>query len=347
MDKIVTFIILAYNVEQYLNKCLDSFLCPSVMKLMEVLIIDDGSTDKTGKIADDYASQYPQTFCVIHKENGGHGSGINIGSHRARGKYFKAIDADDWVITENLPGFITALSKCEADVVLTPFHTVDMMTGERKAKYIANWKSNRVTVNDILSHWSDFEDVCVFHGITYRSDFYRNSRNMLPEHTFYEDQVYNAIPFCNAEHIAISDIFVYQYMIGNAQQSVSCENQAKRIDHVERVLWSLIAYYQSVSGLSETAKTYLFERIKSVCLIYLATAFVYEKDKKKGRKLGRCLCGKLRAKFPEAWRAIRNKYGLYSLMNYGYVAPKKYQELVQSANYRTIKNRVKGVLSKK
>ena len=64
---------------------------------MEIIIIDDGSKDKTGEIADAYQKQYPDLVKVIHKENGGHGSAVNTGIANATGLYFKVVDSDDWV----------------------------------------------------------------------------------------------------------------------------------------------------------------------------------------------------------------------------------------------------------
>lgn len=347
MNKIITFIILAYNVEQYLHKCLDSFLCESVLEQIEVIVVDDGSKDRTAEIADDYVRRYPQTFRVIHKENGGHGSGINAGSQAAKGKFMKPVDADDWVVTENLPAFVEQLAQCNADVVLTPFHMVDMTTGKKTAKNIQGWKTRSVHVTDILENWAVFEDCCVFHGITYKTEFYRAGGHMLPEHVFYEDQEYNAIPFCRATTIDIFDLYIYQYLVGNAQQSISYGNQAKRIDHVETVAWDLVAYYKTESDLSVSAREYLLAKIKSVSLIYFATAFIYEADKKKGRQHGKQFGEALKKRIPEVYRTIQKQYNAFQAMNYVCVSPEFYQKLVQSGGYKNLKNTVKGVFQKK
>ena len=94
MEKVITFIVPAYNVEQYLDKCLSSFICPSVMKKIEVIVINDGSTDRTESLAQRYANSHPDSFAVINQKNGGHGSVINLGSQLAKGRYFKVIDSN-------------------------------------------------------------------------------------------------------------------------------------------------------------------------------------------------------------------------------------------------------------
>ena len=155
MDKIISFIIPSYNVEQYLEKCLSSFLNPQAIEQMEVIIVDDGSKDRTARIAEDYVKQYPELFRLISKENGGHGSAINAGTAAAVGRYLKVIDADDWVVTENLKELVDKLAVCTADVVLNPYHQVDMKTGEKTV-----WKMflDRYEVTYTL------EDVVVLHS---------------------------------------------------------------------------------------------------------------------------------------------------------------------------------------
>ena len=93
--KILTISIAAYNVEKFLDKTLSSLCNESLSEDLEVLIIDDGSTDKTGNIAKQYEKKYPNIFRYVYKENGGHGSTINKGIELAQGKYFRVLDGDD------------------------------------------------------------------------------------------------------------------------------------------------------------------------------------------------------------------------------------------------------------
>ena len=72
---------------------------------VEILIVDDGSTDKTAEIADEYAEKYPTIVKAIHKENGGHGSGVNTGIEKASGLFFKVVDSDDWVLDTRIRRF--------------------------------------------------------------------------------------------------------------------------------------------------------------------------------------------------------------------------------------------------
>ena len=98
----LSLIIPVYKVEQYIEKCLQSIVMQLPQDDVEIIIVDDGSTDATGTIADAYAEAHPDIVEVIHKENGGHGSGVNAGLAHASGRYFKVVDSDDWLDTECL-----------------------------------------------------------------------------------------------------------------------------------------------------------------------------------------------------------------------------------------------------
>ena len=268
MEKKITFVIPAYNAEPYLKKCLDSFWDTAIMDKIEVLIVNDGSSDQTVQIAQAYVKRNPGMYKLINKENGGHGSVINIGSKLASGKFFKVIDADDWVVTDNLAAFVECLEKCDADIVLTPFHMIHMMNGKKKEYRIKKeYDSTYISLKEVIHNWGEFEDCLVFHGITYRTVFYRANHYELPEHIFYEDQIYSAIPCCRAGSIYVKDLFIYQYMVGNMEQSISAANQLKRIQHIETVANAMLDYYKLNLDLIEDAGTFLLWKIENVVLI--------------------------------------------------------------------------------
>ena len=96
MTKILSVIIPSYNMEDYLQKCLDSLILndKKQMEMLDVLVINDGSTDATSSIAHRYQARYPGIFRVIDKGNGHYGSCVNRGLSEARGKYVKILDAE-------------------------------------------------------------------------------------------------------------------------------------------------------------------------------------------------------------------------------------------------------------
>lgn len=84
--KYITFTVPCYNSAAYMERCVDSLLIGG--EDVEILLIDDGSTDRTGEIADEYERNYPGIVRAVHKSNGGHGSGVNAGLHLATLKWW-------------------------------------------------------------------------------------------------------------------------------------------------------------------------------------------------------------------------------------------------------------------
>ena len=98
--KLITFTVPCYNSAAYMDRCVETLLPAG--EEAEIILVDDGSKDDTGKIADAYAEKYPNIVKVIHQENGGHGEGVNQGIRNASGMYFKVVDSDDWLDAEAL-----------------------------------------------------------------------------------------------------------------------------------------------------------------------------------------------------------------------------------------------------
>ena len=95
MKIMISVIVPVYNTEKYLHRCVDSILAQTFTDF-ELLLIDDGSTDKSGAICDEYA-QKDSRVRVFHKENGGVSSARNVGLKNGRGEWISFVDSDDWV----------------------------------------------------------------------------------------------------------------------------------------------------------------------------------------------------------------------------------------------------------
>ena len=117
---ILSIIVPAYNIEKYLKRCLDSIINQSY-KNFECLIIDDGSTDRTGVICDEYAKKDRRIF-VIHQENGGLSVARNNAIKKACGKYISFIDGDDYIMETYCEKLITLLENNRADIAKCDYH---------------------------------------------------------------------------------------------------------------------------------------------------------------------------------------------------------------------------------
>ena len=92
----LSVIVPVYNVENYLADCVDSIL-NQTMQDIEILLVDDGSKDASGRIADDYAARYPERIRCLHVANGGQGRARNFALPLAKGEYLGFVDSDDWI----------------------------------------------------------------------------------------------------------------------------------------------------------------------------------------------------------------------------------------------------------
>lgn len=240
--KLLSVVIPAYNVEKYINQCLHSFVVEEVLPFIEVLIINDGSNDATYDMAAAYERQYPDTFKVITKQNGGHGSAINMGIKEATGKYFKVVDGDDWVDPQALSALIETLKTSNSDVVFHNFYWIDESTGNRKAEM----KEPFTDVQYYKEYL--FSNVCQklymkMHSMTIATQILQNQQIFLDEKCFYVDTEYILYPIPHINTITFVPDFVYQYRVGQIGQSVNIWNmQLRMADHL-KVLDSVIRFY--------------------------------------------------------------------------------------------------------
>ena len=97
-EKLITVVVPVYKVEPYIDKCLSSLIVPEEqLPLLEVIVVNDGTPDRSADMAREYEKRHPDVFRVIDKENGGHGSAWNRGVKEATGKYLRFLDSDDWM----------------------------------------------------------------------------------------------------------------------------------------------------------------------------------------------------------------------------------------------------------
>ena len=285
MEKLLSIAIPCYNVEWCLEKCLCSFLAEPVIEDLEVIIVNDGSTDGTRAIAEKYVDKRPASYRLINKDNGGHGSAINKAINLATGKYFTAVDADDWVITENLDKFLGVLANTDADAIITHYHTVDMASGCRNEKKTRDIPFGRLyTPDEFVSYGRGAFECAVYHGLTYKTLTYKESAAKLTEGVFYEDHEYATLPFTKVRTILPLDLFLYQYLIGNSGQSVAEDKQIRQLGHLETVIRRLFECHRENPGVSEGARRYIARKATDLLVSYYIIAMIKNPDKRGGRE---------------------------------------------------------------
>ena len=139
MSKTLTIIIPSYNTSTFIDASMRTMLENRNIDNLEIIIVDDGSKDNTAELARAYVEKYPQNVRLISKANGGHGSAINVGVQEATGKYFKVIDGDDYVDTEELAQLIDQLKCNDSDLFVSYYTTVSDTTGEETVIGPQDW----------------------------------------------------------------------------------------------------------------------------------------------------------------------------------------------------------------
>ncbi len=258
MGKVLTISIAAYNVEGTIRKALDSIRDAGVPDEIEVLIVNDGSTDRTSQIAKEYESALPGTFRVIDKENGGYGSTINCGVREAKGRYFKQLDGDDWFVPERLADLTAVLNDTDADLVVTQVLRHDEGSGEEVLRdYLPDQAEETVS----------FEHVTVpgllpMHSVTYKTALLRQTGRPITEHCFYTDIEYAMYPVPLVQTVLALHMPVYVYRIGVEGQSVSASGIAKHYKEHRKVLGHIFRFYDEHADMCASKRDLVLNRIK-------------------------------------------------------------------------------------
>ena len=230
--KLLTVTVPCYNSQDYMEKCIDSLLAGG--ERVEIIIIDDGSKDRTGEIADRYAEKYPMTVKVVHQENGGHGEGINQGLRHATGRYFKTVDSDDW-LSADFQRFLDTLEAVDrqggVDLFVTNYYYEH---ADGKGNRSINF-SNALPTDRIFT-WAEtrpfrIDQILMIHACTFRTQLLRETGLEMPKHTFYEDNYMIYGNLKNAERMYYMNLNLYRYFIGRAGQSVQEDVMKRRYAH--------------------------------------------------------------------------------------------------------------------
>ncbi|MCI7108206.1 MAG: glycosyltransferase family 2 protein [Lachnospiraceae bacterium] len=235
--KLLTFAIPCYNSQDYMEHCIESILPGG--EDVEILIIDDGSKDRTAEIADAYAEKYPTIVRAIHQKNGGHGEAVNAGIRNATGLYFKVVDSDDWVDADAYKKILDKLRELAGGSVSLDMLLANYVYEKEGAKHKRVMRQTGFPKNQIFT-WSDVRHFhkghyILMHSVIYRTKLLRECGLELPKHTFYVDNIYVYKPLPYVRTIYYMDVDFYRYYIGREDQSVNEKVMISRIDQQIRV----------------------------------------------------------------------------------------------------------------
>lgn len=306
--KLLSVVIPCYNSQEYMKHCIESLLPGG--EYVELLIVDDGSVDKTAEIADEYERVYPTIVKAIHQENAGHGGAVNTGIKNASGLYFKVVDSDDWVDADAYKKILKTLEKFTADENVIDMLVSNFVYEKKCAKYKKVMRYKKVLPEGRVFTWDDIKrfrkgQYILMHSVIYRTKLLRDCGLELPKHTFYVDNLFVYVPLEYVKKIFYVNVDFYRYFIGREDQSVHESIMIKRIDQQIKVNKLMIEQVQLENIENLKLRRYMLNYleiitvISAVLLIRSGTVENLEKER-------------------ELWKYIKNKDLLvYHNLRYG------------------------------
>ena len=318
MQKVLSVIIPVYNMEKYIRQCLESLMIREILDKIEILVVLDGSTDRSEEIAMEYVAAHPDSVRVISKPNGGHGSAINTGMDHAAGEYVKVLDSDDWVHKQAFIRLVEGLEKFHTDIVWSNFFWVYEQSGKMSIQ-------NRHPFPGVeYGRKYDFHEVAEktfvkMHSMTIRTDLVRKTGMRIDENCYYVDVEFVMYPIPEVKSIVFLDEFVYMYRLGRQGQSMTLEKMRKNHRNHERVLKSLLKYYrkQRTKGADREYLVYLENGISNVLSSHFKIYLSFPCSVKMCRRL-RKMDGKIHESYPDIYNAVENKF-VWAIRKSGYL----------------------------
>ena len=299
--KYISFVVPCYNSEEYMEKCIKSLLIGK--DDVEIIIIDDGSKDNTGKIADKYQKKYPNIVKTIHQENGGHGEGINVGLKHATGKYFKVVDSDDWLDEDAYKKLLKEIKHIDTDLVVCNYvYTYTDGRSDQVISFANVYDEGRVLTWDDI-HKFKLTQYPSLHSMMYKKSVLDKSNIDLPKHVFYEDNLFIYLPLVNTKTIYYLDLDLYRYYIGRADQSVQESQMIKRSSHQVLVSERVCTAYD----LTEIENKKLRKLMTRECIFLMTIGVVFSRlaFNKEGEKQYKELWKSVKEKNPKLYRRMR------------------------------------------
>lgn len=245
-DKVLTIAIPTFNMENYIARCIESLLIKENFQLLQIIIVNDGSRDRSSHIAHEYADKYPCSIAVIDKDNGNYGSCINAAIQVASGKYIKILDSDDYFNISDLEKVVKRLKDCDSDAILTN-HTIITP----KNKHI--WKHNYIDGQCIILE-KECPSYFPMHSIIYRTSMLREINYSQTEGISYTDQEWIFYPMLNASQMVYMDLNLYQYCMDRVGQTMDPKVFAKGLPMLYTILFRALDYRNAHTFENNTSR---------------------------------------------------------------------------------------------
>lgn len=264
MEKYKLSIIAAvYNLEKYLPRCLDALVNQTLQEI-EIICVDDGSTDSAPKIIDEYEKKYPTKVKAFHKQNGGEFTTRNYGLERATGEYVTFVDTDDYVEKDWAEKLYNAAKNNNADIAVCGFERIDLNTGKVVSTNMTNFGNCTKEIND-KDDFVVFINPAPWNKI-YKLDKIKNLRFL--NFRGFNDMIFLASSYTKIEKIAFVPDVLYHYFLRYDSQIHSVNK--KDVENFKKYLLELKELY-IVENKYEKMK-YILDLM---AFIHLGTSVMY------------------------------------------------------------------------
>jgi glycosyltransferase involved in cell wall biosynthesis len=290
----VSIVVPVYNTEKYLRRCLDSLVGQS-LKEIEVILVDDGSTDSSGKIADEYGLIYPDKIKVFHKENDGPSEARNFGLSYARGDYIGFVDSDDYVDTSMFEKLYLKAFEENSHITVCAYVNNDENTGKK----IECQKGNMPDFNKNV-----FENPMLMRINTpyvcdkiFKRNFFEHEAAYFPKGLLFEDIAVVYPLLLKANKISKVDEALYYYTT-NRRNSTTATFSKKRLDII-KTLSSMNDFFRKNDCFERFYEELVFLNIRHI--YYRILEFFSYSNRKKQRAFLKASFGHLDKSFPD-WK---------------------------------------------
>lgn len=231
----VSVVIPVYNAEKYLHKCLTSLL-QQKYKDLEIIAVNDGSTDNSWNILQEYKNEYPNIFKIFTQENSGQSAARNFALQHAHGTYIAFLDSDDYLLDDYLEKLVDAAEKNHSDMVCSGEIRI---TEEGKVVSEIRYKTDKKG-NCSLRRLN-------FSGKIYRKDFLDKHNIRFAEGKVYEDNPFNIMAFALAQNLKIIDYMGYYQTVHQGSTTTKNINVDRLpFDKIEEVIQYIIKHKNMV-----------------------------------------------------------------------------------------------------
>ncbi len=280
-QELISVIIPVYNVEEYLRECIDSVLKQTYEEL-EIILVDDGSTDTSGDICDAYA-QKDERVQVIYQKNQGQAVARNTGFAKAKGKYIYFLDSDDWIVPETLEKLVKKAEQENAEVVFFDAYSFtenpEMFHVEQR--YLRKHEYTTDLGYNVLARLQKHKEYhCSVPLLLLEREFLVENNIYFYSGVFYEDMLYTYEVFCKAKCVAYIGEAFYQRRYRSNSTMTSRKNQKHYIS-AKKVYEKVRDVSQELGILEDdTARKYVVRCAFNALNIYKKLSNVEQRENK-------------------------------------------------------------------